>query len=48
MACRLRRAETEGAHGKFNFTSEKATAPDDLSFILDGAWNRLLRSLHTR
>ena len=29
--------ETEGAHGKFDFASEKAAAPDDLRAVLDGA-----------
>ena len=28
--------ETEGAHGRFDFTSEKAAAPDDLRRVLDG------------
>ena len=29
--------ETEGAHGKFDFASERAAAPDDLRVVLDGA-----------
>ena len=28
-------AETEGAHGKFDFAREKATAPADLCAVLD-------------
>ena len=28
--------EVEGAHGKVDFASEKAAAPDDLKFVLDG------------
>ena len=28
--------ETESAHGKFDFASEKAATPDDLRFVLDG------------
>ena len=27
--------ETEGAHGRFDFTSEKAAAPEDLRAVLD-------------
>ena len=44
-ACFLRDAETEGAHGKFDFASEKAAAPDDLRGVLDGACYRPIRSL---
>ena len=36
--------ETEGAHGKFDFASEKAATPEDLRFVLDGAWNRPIHS----
>ena len=28
-------AETEGTHGRFDFGSEKAAAPEDLRFVLD-------------
>ena len=44
-ACFLRGAETEGAHGKFDFASEKAAAPDDLRGVLDGACYRRMRSI---
>ena len=29
--------ETEGAHGKFDFASEKAATPEDIRAVLDGA-----------
>ena len=29
------RAETESAHGRFDFASEKVAAPDDLRYVLD-------------